>query len=138
VGETDLRLAERRVVRRQTDVAGERELGPPAEGEAVDRGDDRLRRPLDQLVRLLPGGQAGVRLQRRPRRHLADVAARAEGAVPTAGEDQDAQAASIAARTTRPSSRIVAVSMAFKTSGRLIVTRATGPRCSDRTVPMLV
>ena len=47
--ELDLGLAEPRRVGRQPDRAGHRQFAAAAEGEAVDRGDDRLAEPLDQV-----------------------------------------------------------------------------------------
>ena len=43
----DLGQSDLRVLRGDADVTGQRQLAAAAEGEAVDRGDDRLREALD-------------------------------------------------------------------------------------------
>ena len=55
--EVHLGKAELRIARRDPEVARERDLEPAAEAVAVDRGDDRHRRALDQVGdRLDPAG----------------------------------------------------------------------------------
>src|SRR3546814_19856201 len=61
----DLGQAELGMIRRDDDVAHQRNLAPAAEGDAVDRGDDRLRDRMRDPAGKAPGPLPGLRSEER-------------------------------------------------------------------------
>ena len=82
-----------RLVARVDEVAGERELAPAAEREAVHRRDDRERRRLDSLAERVPEVGERPRLGGGHLAHRSDVRPRRERLVPRAGQDRAAHLA---------------------------------------------
>ena len=92
--ELDLRLPELRVLGRDPDVAGHRELEPAAQAVAVDRGDHRGATGVHPPAELLdPARRApfrGLLDRRAQRRELRDVGACDERLLAGAAEDESA------------------------------------------------
>ena len=89
--EVDLRLAELRVLARDANVAGHRDLAAAAKREAVDRHHDGLAKTLylarERLSRASFGGSGAGRRQRV---ELGDVGSRSEGFLSRPGDDDRA------------------------------------------------
>ena len=120
--ELHLGLAELRPICGEAQMTSHGKLASAAEREAVDRGERRLRRPLELAEGALSALGARLSFHRRLLRQLGDVRARDERAA-GAGEQHRAHvvSASTASSIAIPSSRINASLSAFSLSGRLTV-----------------
>src|SRR5262249_23607327 len=87
--EIDLRLADLRRAGCVAQVAGDRELAAPAEREAVDRGDRRLRHRLEQPRRLVPERAPRLRFVDTELAHVPDVRTSGERLLAGARQDDD-------------------------------------------------
>src|SRR5690606_37361680 len=88
--ELDLGLAQSGGSGGDAEVAGERYLAPPAEGEAVDHRDRRLGEGGDLLEESAPFHRCAL-LEWGPLRELAYIRPRDEGLLPGAGDDDNAR-----------------------------------------------
>src|SRR6185503_70890 len=86
------RLTELRFFRGVDEVARERELAPAAEGDALDRGDERAGCFLDEAAHGMAGGREGLRFGAGHRAHFRDVRSGDEGTVTGAAQDRDSRA----------------------------------------------
>ena len=134
--EVDLGLAELRGIGRNAERAGHRELAPAAERVAVDRGNGRLAQMLDrgrtpagrgsQCSRPLVGVCRASSLMSAP-------ATNAFSPAPVMTTTRTASSSPSAVNVWCSSSRVCEL-MAFRTPGRLNVTRATASSRSTRRV----
>jgi hypothetical protein len=90
----------------EPDVAGEGELAAPAEGVAVDGGDDRLRQRLDRVGDGVAEAAERFSLLRPHRRHPLDVGAGRERLVAGSGQDRAADIALVAQAAERREERL--------------------------------
>ena len=119
--------------RRVDPVAGERELEPAAEREAVHRRDHRHRQRLERAEGLVAEPAEGLGLERRHALHLGDVGARREGAARARhhhGAHRGVRRELGDARARAP--RACGSTSAFSCSGRFKVSSATASRRSEQ------
>src|SRR5437773_425149 len=83
--DVDLGLPDLRLGGGEREGAGEGGLRSPAEGEAVDRGEDRLVARRDRVPKSAAQVREGAHLEGRQPDHLLDVRARDKGAIPGPG-----------------------------------------------------
>ena len=88
--ERDLGQSEHRVLRREPQMTGERQLASAAEGVPVDGGDHRLGRLLEHVEHALAEARDVLGAARVEHRQLVDVRARDEALGAAAGDDQRA------------------------------------------------